>query len=73
MLISYVSQDLSANIAEISLEESGIVVEEVGVGGGVARGKDALTLLDNPGTRNQFIDQLVEVSCFFVNSGLPTM
>ncbi|KAM3967080.1 CDK5RAP3 protein homolog [Aphomia sociella] len=56
--------DLSASIADVSLEESGIVVEEQGMGGGVARGKDALTLLDNPTTRNQFIDQLVELESF---------
>lgn len=48
-------------MAKVCLEESGIVVEEQGVAGGVARGQDALTLLDNPATRNQFIDQLVEV------------
>lgn len=52
----------------MSLEESGIVVEEQGVCGGVARGKDALTLLDNPATRNQIIDQLVEVSCSFIEN-----
>lgn len=56
--------DLSADIAAVSLEESGIVVEDQGVGGGIARGKDALTLLDNPTTRNQFIDQLVELESF---------
>ncbi|XP_059054573.1 CDK5RAP3-like protein [Achroia grisella] len=58
------SVDISSSIAEVSLEESGIVVEEQGMGGGVARGKDALTLLDNPTTRNQFIDQLVELESF---------
>lgn len=31
---------------------------------GVARGKDALTVLDNPSTRFQFIDELSEVSTF---------
>ncbi|XP_053605750.1 CDK5 regulatory subunit-associated protein 3 isoform X2 [Plodia interpunctella] len=56
--------DLSANIAEISLEESGIVVEEQGVQGGVARGKDALSLLDNPATRNQLVDQMLELESF---------
>ncbi|KAL4720628.1 hypothetical protein ACJJTC_015309 [Scirpophaga incertulas] len=56
--------DLSENIVDVSLDESGIVVEEQGMGGGVARGKDALTLLDNPSTRNQFIDQLVELESF---------
>lgn len=29
---------------------------------GVARGPDALTLLEYPETRNQFIDELMEVS-----------
>ncbi|CAG9787399.1 unnamed protein product [Diatraea saccharalis] len=56
--------DLSVNMADVSLDESGIVVEDQGMGGGVARGKDALTLLDNPSTRNQFIDQLVELESF---------
>ncbi|XP_047025908.1 CDK5 regulatory subunit-associated protein 3 [Helicoverpa zea] len=56
--------DLSADLAHVSLEESGIVLEEQGVCGGVARGKDALTLLDNPATRNQIIDQLVELESF---------
>ncbi|XP_047531996.1 CDK5 regulatory subunit-associated protein 3 [Vanessa atalanta] len=56
--------DVSADVAAISLDESGIVVEEQGVGGGVARGRDALTLLDNTPTRNQFIDQLVELESF---------
>ena len=32
---------------------------------GVARGKDALTLLDNPSTRFQFMDELVEV-CYII-------
>lgn len=53
------------NIAEISLDESGIVVEGQGLSGGVARGEDALSLLDNPSTRNQFIDQLVEVCVLY--------
>jgi hypothetical protein len=46
----------------ISLEESGIVVECSGTKGGVARDTEALTLLDNPTTRNMFIDDLSEVS-----------
>ncbi|XP_026727222.1 CDK5RAP3-like protein [Trichoplusia ni] len=56
--------DISADLAQVSLEESGIVVEDAGVCGGVARGKDALTLMDNPHTRNQIIDQLVELESF---------
>ncbi|XP_066996998.1 CDK5 regulatory subunit-associated protein 3 isoform X2 [Anabrus simplex] len=48
----------------ISLEESGIVVESTGVDGGVAKGTEALTLLDNPKTRNTFIDDLMELQAF---------
>ena len=49
----------------ISLEESGIVVESSGTEGGVAKGKEALTLLDNPVSRNKFIDELMEVSTVY--------
>lgn len=45
----------------ISLEESGIVVEATGHEGGVARGHEAYTILDNPKTRFEFINQLFEV------------
>ncbi|KAJ2947326.1 hypothetical protein O0L34_g17040 [Tuta absoluta] len=56
--------NLSADIAAVSLEESGIVVEGTGLLGGVARGRDALSLLDNPTTRSQIQDQLVELESF---------
>ncbi|KYN40920.1 CDK5RAP3-like protein, partial [Trachymyrmex septentrionalis] len=45
----------------ISLEESGIVVETVGHEGGVATACEAYTILDNPTTRSEFINQLFEV------------
>lgn len=48
-------------IAEISLEESGIVVSDSGLDGGVARGEEAYTVLDNPFHRDQFIDEVFEV------------
>lgn len=48
----------------INLEESGIVVEQAGLDGGVAKGNDAFTLLDNPNTRNQIIDELMELQAF---------
>lgn len=54
----------------ISLEESGIVVEAAGQEGGVASGREALTILDNPVTRNDFIDQLLEVIYMFYNTFL---
>ena len=41
--------------------ELGIVVQEAGVAGGVAKDNEALTLLDYHKTRNMFIDALVEV------------
>lgn len=49
---------------DISLEESGIVVEKVGLDEGIARGVEALTLLDNLVTRNQIIDELMEIEAF---------
>jgi len=45
----------------ISLEESGIVVEAAGHEGGMATGSEAYTILDNPTTRSEFINQLFEV------------
>ncbi|XP_043269000.1 CDK5 regulatory subunit-associated protein 3 [Venturia canescens] len=48
----------------ISLEESGIVVEAAGHDGGTATGSEALTILDNPTTRNDFIDELFELEAF---------
>lgn len=38
-----------------------IKVEESGVAGGVASGTLALSVLHNPATRSQFIDELDEV------------
>lgn len=58
-------QDLSADLGAISLSESGIVVESDGVSGGAARGADALSVLDAPSTRAQFLQQLLEV-CTYV-------
>ncbi|CAG9857714.1 unnamed protein product [Phyllotreta striolata] len=46
--------------SDLNLEESGIVVEKTGV----ARGDEALTLLDHPETRARIIDGLVELSAF---------
>lgn len=49
---------------EITLEESGIEVEPAEPGqndSGVAKGNNALSVLDNPDTRQEFINQLLEV------------
>ncbi|XP_029154958.1 CDK5 regulatory subunit-associated protein 3 [Nylanderia fulva] len=48
----------------ISLEESGIVVEAAGHEGGVATESEAYTVLDNPTTRSEFINQLFELEAF---------
>lgn len=52
---------------DITLEESGIVLEsetgnEDSLAEGIAKGKQAYSLLDNPETREEFINQLLEVS-----------
>uniref|UniRef100_A0A7G3AEP5 Putative cdk5 activator-binding protein n=1 Tax=Lutzomyia longipalpis TaxID=7200 RepID=A0A7G3AEP5_LUTLO len=49
---------------DISLEESGIVVEGGGQSGGVARGEEALSILDAPTYRDRFIDELLELEAF---------
>ncbi|XP_054263044.1 CDK5 regulatory subunit-associated protein 3-like [Macrosteles quadrilineatus] len=48
----------------ITLEESGIEVECEESTAGVARGKNALLLLDNPDTREEVINQLLELESF---------
>lgn len=49
---------------EINLEESGIVVEKTGEDGGIARGDEALTILDHPKYREQIINDLSELEAF---------
>ncbi|KAG5666856.1 hypothetical protein PVAND_014864 [Polypedilum vanderplanki] len=48
----------------ISLENSGITVEEDGMSGGVARGDEAFTILDSPQYRDIFLDELFEIESF---------
>ena len=42
-----------------------IVIEDSGVEGGVARGTEALSILDNRRTRNLILDELYELEAFF--------
>lgn len=49
---------------DISLEDSGIKVESSGFAGGVARNEEALSLLDSPSHRDQFLDELFELESF---------
>ncbi|ETN58631.1 CDK5 regulatory subunit-associated protein 3 [Anopheles darlingi] len=48
----------------ISLEESGIVVEEDGHAGGIAKGPDAYSVLDSPKHRERFMNDLLELEAF---------
>lgn len=48
----------------ISLEESGIVVEEAGMLGGVAKDDEAFTILDSPHYRDVVLDELYELESF---------
>lgn len=52
---------------DISLKDSGITIESSGMEGGVARNKDALSILDNPIYREQFLDELFEVNLFSIS------
>lgn len=45
-------------------EESGIVVEHTGPESGIAKGEEALTVLDNPKLQEQIINDLMELSAF---------
>lgn len=56
-------QDVQVDF-DISLEESGIVVEGGGLSGGVAREEEAYTVLDATKYRDQFIDELYELEAF---------
>lgn len=48
----------------VSLEESGIVVEEAGMLGGVAKDDEAFTILDSPHYRDVVLDELYELESF---------
>ncbi|XP_055320971.1 CDK5RAP3-like protein [Sitodiplosis mosellana] len=49
---------------DISLKDSGITIESSGMAGGVARNNEALTVLDSPIYREQFLDELFELEAF---------
>ncbi|XP_046407506.1 CDK5 regulatory subunit-associated protein 3 [Ischnura elegans] len=59
-----VSKQIDLN--DIALSESGIVVEETGMAGGVAKQKEAYTILDNPETRYKLMDELLELESFLL-------
>lgn len=49
---------------DISLEESGIVVEDAGMTGGIAKDDEAFTLLDSPTYRDSILDEIYELESF---------
>lgn len=49
---------------DISLEESGIVVEDAGMTGGIAKDDEAFTLLDSPTYRDTILDEIYELESF---------
>lgn len=55
------SQDIDFSI---SLEESGIVVEDAGMSGGVAKDDEAFLILDSPQYRDVVLDELYELLAF---------
>lgn len=55
-----------------TFEDSGIKVESSGLAGGVARGEEALTLLDSPSHRDQFLDEIFEVKAV-VSFSMPSL
>lgn len=53
--------DENSGSYDISMDESGIVVESSSQPTNVASGSDSYTILDNPKTRDEFVNQLLEV------------
>ncbi|KAK4873182.1 hypothetical protein RN001_015211 [Aquatica leii] len=51
---------------DVNLDDTGIVVEKTGNDGGIARGTDAFTVLDNPKTRDTFLNDLIELEAFLL-------
>ncbi|CAG0891025.1 unnamed protein product [Cyprideis torosa] len=51
-------------VAEVGSGVAEITVEASGVEGGVARGSDALSILENPTTRGTLLDEVLELSGF---------
>lgn len=61
--IETAAEDAEINF-DISLEESGIVVEESGNAGGVAKGDEAYLILDSPFYKDKLLDELFELEAF---------
>ena len=53
--------ELSIDWGDDDVTSAALAADTEATGDGIARGKDALSVLDNPTTRFQFIDELSEV------------
>lgn len=66
--IDWGAEETSPNTGEIDfniqLEEYGIVVEGMGMDGGIAKGDQAYTILDSPNYRTRFLDEIYELEAF---------
>ncbi|KAF5296397.1 hypothetical protein FQA39_LY12516 [Lamprigera yunnana] len=51
---------------DVNLDETGIVVERSGNDGGIACGNEAYSVLDNPVTRERFLNDLMELEAFLL-------
>nr|SVE89938.1 EOG090X07S9 [Daphnia sinensis] len=58
------AHEATIDFSTIEDAELGIVVQEAGVEGGVAKDNEALTMLDYHKTRNMFLDDLAELEAF---------
>merc|ERR1711988_1336171 len=52
------------DFGDVDVSSLGIVVEEGGLAGGVARDEEALSILDNRRTRTLILDELEELAAF---------
>lgn len=52
------------SVTDVTDDDTGIIVQEDGVEGGIAKDNEALTLLDYHKTRNSFIDDVLELEAF---------
>nr|CAG4646332.1 EOG090X07S9 [Macrothrix elegans] len=58
------AHEATIDFSTVEDAELGIVVQEAGMAGGVAKDNEALTLLDYHKTRNMFVDDVVELESF---------
>lgn len=63
-LVEWETASPTKNDVNIHLEEYGIIVEGMGIDGGIAKGGEAYTILDSPLYRYKLLDELYELAAF---------